>query len=80
MAKKQRRAYRRCFFRRELALGDGAHGASAGAGTAVQASTGVDHIVISALRDSAHGASVSAGTAADASIGNNVCHRYVHLP
>lgn len=58
----------------QLALGDSTHGASASAGTAVQASTSVDHVVIITLRDSAHGAGVSAGTAADAGIVDNVCH------
>ena len=39
-----------------LSLGDGAHGAAIGAGTAVQASAGVDLVVISTLRDGTHGA------------------------
>ena len=58
----------------KLALRDSTHGAGTSAGTAVQASTGIDHVVISTLRDSAYGAGISASTAADTSVTNNICH------
>ena len=61
-----------CYVR--LASRDGAHGASVSAAAAIQASTGVDLVVISTLSDSANGAGISASTAADASVANNICH------
>ena len=60
---------------KELFLGDdGAVGASVAAGTAVQASGRVDHILIIALADSTGGADVRAGTAAHASRSNLISH------
>ena len=56
-------------------LRDRAHGAGTGAGTAVQAGAGVDHIVVSALRNRARGAGIRAGAAADAGITDNIGHR-----
>ena len=63
---------RRCFCL--LALGNGAHGASAGAGAAINAGTGVDDVLRVTLGDSAHGATVSTGTATDASVTDNISH------
>ena len=58
---------------------DSAVGAGIHAGTAVQASAGVDHELIVTLRDSASGASISATAAADTSRSNLVCHsKYLH--
>jgi len=58
-----------------LFLGDdGAGGAGVGAGTAVQASGSVDHVLIITLADSAGGAGVCAGTAANASRSNLISH------
>ena len=58
-----------------LVLGnDGAVGAGICAGTAVQASTSVDDVLIVTLRNSTSGASVGASAAADACRSNLVCH------
>ena len=58
-----------------LVLGDdGAVGAGVAAGTAVQASGSVDHVLIVTLADSTGGANISAGTAADASRSNLISH------
>ena len=67
-------------FEERLALRNGAHGAGTSAGTAVQASTGVDHVMIITLRNGAHGAGIRAGTTADASIANDISHwKYTSL-
>jgi hypothetical protein len=58
----------------ELALGNGAHGADSGAGTAVDAGTGIDHILSVALGNGAHGAGIHTGAAADAGITDNISH------
>ena len=58
---------------------DSAVGAGIHAGTAVQASAGVDHELIVTLRDSASGAGISASTAADASRSNLIGHgKHLH--
>ena len=58
---------------------DSAVGASIAAGTAVQASAGVDDVTIITLRDSAHGASISASAAAHASRTDLISHsKYLH--
>ena len=51
-------------------------GAGVTAGTAVQASAGVDHIGIVALADGTGGAGVRASAAADASRSNLIGHWY----
>ena len=56
------------------ALGNRSHGASAGAGAAINAGAGVDDVLRVALRDGAHGAAVHAGAAADASVTDNIGH------
>jgi hypothetical protein len=71
--KKQCRAYRHCFFA-ALALGDCAHGAGASARTAVQASTGINHIMSVTLRNGTHGTGIRTGATADAGITNNISH------
>ena len=53
-------------YRFRLVLNDGAAGAGIRAGTAVQASTGIDDELVIALRDGTSGASVRASTAANA--------------
>lgn len=57
---------------------DGAHGAGAGAGAAVDAGTGVDHHVLVTHGNRAHGAGALTCAAADASVVDRVCHK-VHL-
>jgi hypothetical protein len=57
-----------------LASRDGAHGASVGAAAAIQASTGIDLVMISTLSDGANGAALGASAAADASVTDNICH------
>ena len=52
--------------------------ASAGAGAALHALIGVDHVLAVALGDDAQGAGLGTGAAADASVGNEVCH-FVYL-
>ena len=61
-----------------LALSDSLDGAGAGAGTAVNAGTGIDHHVIVTHRDSTNGAAALASAAADASVSDDVSHE-VHL-
>ena len=63
-----------------LVLGDdGTVGAGVAAGTAVQASGSVDHVLIVTLRDGAGGASVCAGAAAHTSRSNFVGHgKHLH--
>ena len=62
------------------ALRNGAHGAGIGAGTTIQASAGVDHIVIVTLRNGAYGAGIRAGAAADTGITDNISHiKYTSL-
>ena len=66
-----------CIPFRISALGDdGAGGAGVAARTAVQASAGVDDVLVITLADSAGGANVCAGTAADASRSNLISHVY----
>ena len=58
-----------------LFLGDdGAVGAGVAARTAVQASTGVDDVLIVTSADSTDGASIRASAAADASRSNLISH------
>ena len=58
---------------------DSAVGTGVSAGTAVQASAGVDDVTIITLRDSAHGASISASAAAHASRTDLISHsKYLH--
>ena len=66
--------FARCRFLLKLALRNSVHGASIGAGTAIQARTGVDLVVVSPLRNGAHGAGIRAGTTADASITDHISH------
>ena len=58
----------------DSAFFDSAYRASACAGTAVDALSGIDFEFAIAHADSANGASTFTSTAADASIFNNVCH------
>ena len=58
----------------DLALADSAHGASTGAGAAIQASASIDLILGIALGDSTGGAGVGAGAAADTSAADNISH------
>ena len=53
---------------------DSAVGASIAAGTAVQASVGIDHITIVTLGNSTHGTDVSASAAADTSRADLISH------
>ena len=53
---------------------DSAHGAGIGAGAAIQAGVGVDHIGRIALGDSAHGAGIGAGAAHHASGADLISH------
>ena len=75
-AKKYRRAGPCDIFHyvRLVSGADSAVGASIAAGTAVQASGSVDHVLIVTLADSTGGANISAGTAADASRSNLISH------
>ena len=50
------------------------YGARIGAGTAVNAGFGVDHIFAVTLGDSTHGATLGASAAGDAIVGNFVSH------
>ena len=62
-----------------LSGADSAVGTGVSAGTAVQASAGIDDITIITLRDSAHGASVCASATADASGTDLISHfEYLH--
>ena len=67
-------------FRARLFSGaDSAVGTGVSAGTAVQASAGIDDVTIITLRDSAHGASISASAAAHASRTDLISHsKYLH--
>ena len=56
------------------ALGDGTRGA----GTAVDAGTGIDDVVLVALGDRAHGAVALTGTATHASVADDIGH-WIHL-
>ena len=80
-AKKYRRA-RPCdifHYVRLVSGADSAVGAGIRAGTAIQASASVDHVLRIALGDSAHGASVCASAAADASGTDLISHfEYLH--
>jgi hypothetical protein len=68
------------FGRRDSALFDGAGGADAGAGSAIDAGIGVDLVMIAPLRDGADGALALAAAAADALIANHIGHfRYTSL-
>jgi len=58
------------------ALADGVNRAGTGAGTAVDASIGVDHHLGIAHGDRTDGAAALAGAAADASVRNDVSHTY----
>ena len=60
----------------KLALRNGVNGAGTSAGTAVDASIGVDHHLGIAHSDSADGAGTLTSAAADASVGNDVSHVY----
>ena len=63
-----------------LSGADSAVGTGVSAGTAVQASAGVDDVTIITLRDSAHGASISASAAAHASRTDLISHsKYLQL-
>ena len=57
-----------------LGLGS-TYGAGVGAGTAIDASIGVNDVLAVALGDGLHGAARCAGAASDAIIGNLVCHK-----
>ena len=63
---------------RRLALGDRSDGAGIGAGTAVDAGTGIDDVVLVALGDRAHGAVALTGTATHASVADDIGH-WIHL-
>ena len=69
-----------CFmYRFRLVLNDGAAGAGIRAGTAVQASTGIDDELVIALRDGTSGASVRASTAAQTCRSDLVGHgKHLH--
>ena len=54
---------------RQLALGNSTRGAGVGTSTAIDAGTGVDHVVVIALSDSTNGASALASATAHASVG-----------
>ena len=60
----------------KLALRNGVNGAGTSAGTAVDASIGVDHHLGIAHSDRTDGAAALAGAAADASVRNDVSHTY----
>ena len=70
----------RCFmYRFRLVLNDGAAGAGIRAGTAVQASTGIDDELVIALRDGTSGASVRASAAAQTCRSDLVGHgKHLH--
>ena len=66
-------------YRFRLVLNDGAAGAGIRAGTAVQASTGIDDELVIALRDGTSGASVRASTAAQTCRSDLVGHgKHLH--
>ena len=69
-----------CFmYRFRLVLNDGAAGAGIRTGTAVQASTSIDDIVVIALRDGTSGASVRASAAAQTCRSDLVGHgKHLH--
>ena len=68
----------------KLLSSDAAHGASVGAGTAVDALVAVDGVMAEVIvhRDGFVGAGLAAGTAGDAAIVNNVhgCYLLVFFP
>ena len=68
-------------FRARLFSGaDSAVGTGVSAGTAVQASAGIDDVTIITLRNSTHGASISASAAAHASRTDLISHSmYLHI-
>ena len=63
---------------RQLALGNSTRGAGVGTSTAIDAGTGVDHVVVIALSDSTNGASALASATAHASVADDIGHR-IHL-
>ena len=62
----------------QSALGNSTRGAGVGAGAAIEAGTGVDHVVVIALSDSTNGASALASATAHASVADDIGHR-IHL-